>query len=767
MKFPLYPRVIAYSCVLAAICGALTGHAAVAAQAASPASPASAPVAAASAAAAPVSLATLANLSGPLRLAGESASRALSLPVSASETVRSATLHLVATNSVSLLTARSALAVRVNDRTIAQMQLSPHQPELTADIRVPVDLLHPGYNTLAFAVAEHATENCEDPNAPELWTEIDTNASTLQMQTELKPLTPTLADLDDLIDPKQALPRSIAIVPATHARNDLQLGSGALLAEGVALRLRYLAPDLRVQDARPGAGGGAVAGLALAPLSGSDVLLFGTRDALRPYLDPRIASHIDGAFLGIYPKPDDPRRFVLVVSGRDDAQVALAARAFAHRELPLPKRSEMAVGALNEATLARYAAKHVLSGTGAHAFKDLGFTTRTLGPADHADLDLMLPADIYAPEDAEVILDLNFAEGARMRQDSVLNVYLNNRFEQVIALDQQQGAVLRHYRVAIPLRSFQPGPNVLSLRPVLVPLVSDHCALRELRNLLITVFDDSSLKLPPASHFTTLPDLKRFAQSEFPYTVHPDGADLALRVAARDNDTLRAAWSLMAKIAQKQEWPLTSAQVTAGSVAPGRHTLLVGAVGALSQADWEGAPWQPGRIETIAYDPAVDSPGSEPRHEGLLQSLRARFGDAGQPAATSSESMLSADTALSRQLLVMQFRGDARKTVTLLTAANAAELAEGVSRLVEPNYWENLAGDVALMNFDSPGLWAARSGASYAYGELSAYDRLGFELSNHPWLGYAGLAGLLALLAALTVVLLRRYHRKHHAGSKD
>jgi cellulose synthase operon protein B len=761
MKFSLSLRAFACSCVLAAGVGAASAsHAATAASALA----ASGPAAATSAVAAPVQLATLANLSGPLRLTGESASSSLSLPVAAREKVRSVTLHLVATNSVSLLGERSELAVRVNDRTIAQMQLSPHQPELTADIRVPVDLLRTGYNTLTFAVAQHSTENCEDPNSPELWTEIDTNASTLQMLTELKPLAPVLADLNDLIDPKQASPRSIAIVSATHPRTDLQLGSGALLAEGVALRLRYLAPNLRVQDARAGAGGDALPGLALAPLSGSDVLLFGTRDALRPYLAPRIAAQIDGAFLGIYPKPDDPRRFVLVVSGQDDAQVALAARAFAHPELPLPKHSEMAVGALNEATIARYAAKQVLSGTNAHPFKELGFTTRTLGPADQADLNLMLPADIYAPEDAQVVLDLNFTEGARMRQDSVLNIYLNNRFEQVIALDQQQGAVLRHYRVAIPLRSFQPGPNVLSLRPVLVPLVSDHCTLRETRNLQLTIFDDSSLKLPPASHFTTLPDLRRFAQSAFPYTVHPDGADLTLQVAARDNDTLMAAWSLMAKIAQKQAWPLTSAQITSGSAASGKQTLLLGAVGALSHAAWDGAPWEPGRIETIAYNPPADASAGEPGREGLLQSLRASVGGVGH---TASESMLSADTALSRQLLVMQFRGEAGKTVTLLTAANSAELAEGVRRLVEPNYWENLTGDVALMSFDSPDLWTGRSGARYDYGELNTYDRLGFELSSHPWLGYVALSCLLALLAWLTAVLLRRYYRKHHAAPKD
>lgn len=722
-----------------------------------------------------MTLATLGNLSGPVRLVGESSVRSLSLPISAREKVSSVVLHLVATNSVSLLSDRSELAVRVNDRTIAQMQLSSRQPELTADVRVPVDLLRPGYNTLSFAVAQHSTDDCEDPNSPELWSEIDTNASTLQLQTELKPLTPQLADLADLIDPKQQHGRALSIVAATHPANDAQLGTGALLAEGVALRLRYLSPSLHVQDAQAGTGGGVLPGLSFAKLADTDVLLFGTRDALRPYLAADVAARIKGAFLGIYPKPDDPRRFVLVVSGVDDAQVQLAARSFAHPEFAQPHLAEMTINSLDEARIASYAARRTLTGTQPHTFRSLGFTSRTLGGQDRVDLDVTLPADIYAPEDAQATLDLNFTEGAKMRQDSVLNVYLNNRFEQVIALDQQQGAVLRHYRVNIPLRSFRPGANVLSLRPVLVPLMTDRCMLRETRNLLLTVFDDSSITLPPASHYTAMPDLRRFAQSGFPYTVSPDGSGLALQVGASDNHTIAAAWNLMGKLAQNQAWPLTAAQVTAGNPDTGRQTILVGSVSAIAQTAWQGAPWQPGHVMTLAYHAEdADSPAPRARDNprdnfGTLgQLLRAGFGGrSGDTATPPPTSVLNADTPLSRQLLVMQYKGSNGNTVTAFTAANAGELADGVRRLIEPNYWDNLDGDVSQVSFDSPDLWTGRSGARYDLGSLNAYDRVGFEVSRHPWWGYAVLLGLLALLAVLTAMLLRRRHRKHHDGSPD
>lgn len=714
------------------------------------------------ASAAPVSLATLGNLSGALRLAGAAASSSMSVPVSAREQVLAATLHLVVSNSISLITDRSQLAVRVNGRTIAQLQLSSRQPEATADIRIPADLLRPGYNTLTFAVAQHTTENCEDPDSPELWTEIDTSASTLQLQTDLKPLTPTLSDLDDLIDPKAWSARPVAIVSAAHPDGDQALASGGLLAEGIALRLRYLDPALRVVDAPRGAGDGILPGLALASLAGADVLLIGTRDALSGELDPQIAARIQNGFLGIYPKPGDARHFVLVVSGRNDSEVNRAARAFAHHELRLPHRDEMLIGELDESAMPAWSANGTVSGTAPHTFRQLGLTSRTLGPGEHADMQVRLPADIYTPEDARVTLDMNFTEGAKMREDSVLNIFLNGRFEQVIALDQQQGAVMRRYRVTIPLRDFRSGANTLSLRPVLVPLLTDRCALRSTGNLVLTVFDDSTLTLPPASHFTTLPDLKRLADSGFPYTVRPDGAALAVRMASHDNDTIAAAWTLMARLAQTQMAPLTAAQLTFGESAPGRNTILIGAAAALPPPELADAPWSPGhtmRVADGAFAP------EQPAGNWFAQHWDNWFGTPAN-AATASVT-LTGDARLSDQLLVMQYRGKGAGTVTVLTARNTPELLQGVTRLVESNNWTSLDGNVALLSFERAGLWTTQVGGTYETGTLGVWDHLGFALSGHPWLGYAVLILLLAVFAATTAMLLQRHHRNRHRDADE
>lgn len=733
-----------------------------------PAKSASAPAAASAPVPSAVSLATYANLSGPMRIVGAAAARSISVPVSARETVRGATLHLVASNSVSLLGERSQLVVRVNDRAIAQFQLSPRQPELTADIRVPADLLHAGYNNLTFQVAQHSTENCEEPNAPELWTEVDTSASTFAIQTDLNPLTsamPVLSKLDDLIDPKQNAPRAIAIVNAAHPVTDAQLSSGGLLAQGVALRLRYKNGDLRVRDAQAGQGGGMLPGLDLSTLADTDMLLIGKRDTLAQYVDARTLERINGAFLGVYPKPDDPRRFVVIVAGRTDNEVNLAAQVFAHAELPLPSRNEMTANAFAETRMSDTAGRNTLSGTKPYRLRDLGFRSTTLGVGASADVSLTLPADVYAPENAQAMLTLNFAEGAKMRPDSVLNLYLNDRFVQAVALDQQQGAVVNRYRVSVPLRRFQPGANVLSLRAVLVPLVTDRCALRQSGNLQLSIFDDSTIELPPVLHFTNLPDLQRFAESGFPYTRRANGADLAVQLDARDNDTLNAAWSLVGKLAQKQGRPLTNAQITAGVPGVGRQTIVIGAGAELPRAALNGAPWAPGKSMRLAA--GVRPEDESPTPASLWERVTGIFGKPAYAAGNITDTVLDGDMKLSRQLLVMQYRNGANTTTTLLTAATPAELAHGVQQLIAPQKWESLDGDVSLVSFENDSLWTARVGRRYEVGEIGMFDHIGYEVSAHPWLVNGVLAACLAVLAALTALLLRRYHRKHHGESKD
>ncbi|GLS04454.1 cellulose synthase BcsB subunit [Chitiniphilus shinanonensis] len=703
---------------------------------------------------------------GPLRLQGAEGRVEFSLPISARESVQYAQLRLVATNSVSLLAERSQLAVQLNGSTVVQLPLSPRQPEIVADIRLPVALLKPGYNTLSFVAAQHYTMQCEDPAAPELWTEIDTTRSTLRLDTALKPINPTLADLADLLAPTQWSGGALTVVTPGQPQPAL-LAAGGIVAQGAALRLRYQPLTVRHTLAKPAAtrGGGAVPGLDTRGLRG-DAVLLGNATALRPYLAPETAARIKGAFLAIYPMPNDARRFVVVVSGRTDEEVATAASAFAWQSTPFPRQAEMNIGAVRAPELPDYAAGGRIARPGSYRFSDLGFTTRSVEGTrtDALTLNMSLPADTYAPEDAYIELALDFAQGAGMGGNSVVNIFLNGHFQQVVPLDEGRGGLMQRYRVRIPLRDFRPGANTLNFVPRLTPTSAGACANYQTGNLQFTLFDSSLITLPQVFHFTLLPDLQRFALSGFPYTVRSNGEHLAVWLAGHDSDTVSAAWTLMGKLAQRKSMPLTRVRYGYERPADDRHTLLLGVSSQLPKDALKGAPWLPGQRFTQLALSNQAVPVSDPgwwsgTWSWLSGGLRTSL-----DTSKVGPVVIDGDAGLDSQLLAMQYRAPfaGKRTLTVFTSDSASALRDGIARLIEPRYWDNLQGDVSLISPDRTTVSWQQVGARYEYGGIGLRERLGFYFSQHPWLWFAVTVVLLALLAMVVAGLVRLFRVRAH-----
>jgi len=99
----------------------------------------------------------------------------------------------------------------------------------------------------------------------------------------------------------------------------------------------------------------------------------------------------------------------------------------------------------------------------------------------------------------------------------------------------------------------------------------------------------------------------------------------------------------------------------------------------------------------------------------------------------------------------MQFRsrklGDV--TTTIFTAANPLQLQEGMHQLVSANYWNNMAGDVALLTLGKPDLATQRIGPTYDEGHIGKAEYLGYMASKYPWTLYGLMVVVLGLLSLL------------------
>jgi cellulose synthase (UDP-forming) len=721
-------------------------------------------------------LAELIPLPGPLTLRNSSSDYTVFVPLSPRASVAEARLHLEFTNSISLLPDRSQLRVSVNELIIAQLPLRPESPSATAEIAIPTALLEPGYNRLKLSVAQHYTLECEDPSAPELWTQIDTDRSTLAVRAVLRAFAPKLSELDQIFDRKLWGPYSLTIVTPATEPDYTHLHWGSLAAQGVALRLDYKPLELRHRAAQlrqrdePANPTERFPTLEQETLSGRDAILIGTKAELSPFLTPAMLEEITGAYLSIAPLDVDPGRTMLVISGISNHDVTMAARAFTHLSFPMPDSRSMRVSDLQVPTVPAYTARNGVYENGTYSFSQFGLTTTTMKglSSDKATLEVWVSPDLFSAAERDVELNLHLSHGAAFRPDSVLNIFLNGRFENVLHFVQEAGAIYRGYQLKIPLRSFRAGKNTLVFQPEMMPLITGNCQAVNQQNLLVTLFDDSTISLPPAEHFVRLPDLSLFSRTGFPFTVAAHGDDLALQVASKDSATLAAAWMLMARLAQVTGTPLTNTEQSFRAIDEPRHLLLVGPKDALDRSLLIGAPAQFG-AEARAPFPSLLSPQPDNKSRSWWQRLVDRLARLSDPKKASDEQLhvdIAYQAELGRIALAMEHESPLHpgKTITTITASNPSALERGVAALIQPKLWDGLQGDLAVWMPDSESVRAQRAGTNYYHGSVGPITRAQFLFSRSPWTWLCALITLVALLALVTWRLLKRFRRKHHAA---
>lgn len=704
-----------------------------------------------------------------IMLRNASSEYVLFVPVSSRWQVQRASLHLEFTNSIALLPNRSQLIISLNRKRVAQVPLRATSPDGSIDVRLPAELMTEGYNQLKFEVAQHYTEDCEDPTSPELWTQLDTLASRLDIDVGPRVDAFRLSQLSRLFDRRTWGEFPLNIVSPPDTAPEQLLRWGGLVSQAAALRLDYVPLQVQYLPAERGSAASAgqttrrLPGLQQTTLRGRDAVLIGTKTSLAPYIGDANAQRITGGFLGVFPMDDDPQRFVLVVSGTNDDEVTRAATALGFVNFPYADAATMNVAAFSLSGLASHSAPGAVREGGRYRFADLGFDGVTLhgfrqSNLNRARLTFWLPPDFYATEHDDIVLSLHMVYGAGLREDSVFNVFLNDRFESVIPLNDKNGAMFRDYKVRIPARSFRPGNNVISFEPRMTSLVSDHCKLGQSDNMLITLFGDSTLHMPGGSHYAALPDLSLLSRAGFPYTRDPSGKGIAVQVAGNDPATLAAAWTVMGRVAQSVGIPLyeTPWSFTAPSAAA--DVLVIGAQSQLSDDLRRAAPMGLSSEASALYESRLSQDQS--------LSWWQRWWPWAEQTSVVRPAMAEVQQtgSLGRYTALTQFESPqhAGSTVTLLTAIDSQTLAAGANALVRPAVWSNLQGATTVWLGDGSDVQTQKTDRVYHSGSIDPATRLEYYFSNYPLYGSLALVLIIAALALLTWFLLQRFRRRHH-----
>jgi len=688
----------------------------------------------------------------PLILRSATSIYTMFVPLSARMRLKTCSLHLEYTNSLALIPERSILRIVMNDVIVAQYRLDPATPFNAVDVPIPVALMKTGFNRLQFIVTQHYTYKCEDPDSPELYTEIRPDTSYLSATGDLRPIPSRLSFLRWWIDEKLWFPYDFNIcIPGSSQPSDLHLAWGSIITQGVGLAMNYQPFRVYTADAlRPG----------------MDNIVIGTMSELSKFLTATEIGAINGSFIAIKPLPGDASHCMIILSGRTDDEVGQTALAFALVNFPLPDSQYALLDQLVLPETAAYVRNAPLETPGIYGFRQLGFKSSTVRGFNKGgfSLQVYMPGDISKEDRSNMELRLHFTYGAALRKDSVFNVFINKQFQTAIRLADTDGAMHSDHRLYLPMLALQPGRNVLDLTPIMVPLYSDFCELRQEENLQLTLYDDSAFVLPAALRKARLPSLGIFSQTAFPYSAPPDGVETAVFAASRDPETMCATWTLLGKMAQISGALMHRAEMSFKLPRSKKSLIVVGPRDQIPDEVLAKAPVSPLQVGKMRYLVSI-SPKPEKLAasavEEFLQKMRGDSGESNEPQPPSTVNV-NMQSDMVDDTVAVQFESPINigYPVTLITANDSARLLSGVNALQDRRWWDNLVGDLAVWTKEVDSLAVAKVGPDFIYKSSSVVDRVATRVDRYPWLFATSVVVILIILGFVAHIALRSRERR-------
>ena len=666
--------------------------------------------------------------------------REIQLPVPERWEVKRAVVHLRYTVSANLIPDSSTLVVKVRGQPIAQARLNPQAPEVKLGVEIAPRLLEPGYNSLAFAVLQHAAKgNCESPCTPDLWTNINLRDSYVEMEYALKPLPSELSALSThVFDPRLMPAGEVHIVTEDSSASSATLAG--IVASGIARRFDYRRVSFTVSRA-------------LKP--GIDNVLVAKRAYVRKVqgaATPGLAAPLKGGYLKLLPMPGpdggtDATHALLVVSGEDEAATKLAAITFSNISFRFPGTDELRAFSFELPAVTQYSGRETIATDTVYKLKTLNFPTQSwvgLNPGLRS-LSFRLPPDFHIRPNQYAKLLLNFSYGAGLKNDSSFNIQVNGRGVRAVRLDSASGSFIDGYQVDIPTYVFQPGANTIAFAAHL-NAGGQVCDLLQPDGLFLTIYENSTIAFPPMPHFVELPKLELFIHSGFPLTRWPDGHEAYVWLADKDDRTLAAALNIVGLATQRNGFPLFGLGYTYERPKEPGELLVVGAAPLIDREIRAAAPLKLMEDGVTVPYPVVRGWNTETAS-----------------ATSRQQSALGTERGL-----LMQFQSpfQAGRSVVMLTASSAADVLTASRLMLTGEVQSQARGDLVLIEpgTPEPKVSSMEAGARYATGKEGSYSPVESFLYTRPTIYYSAIALVLLVLATSLFFVLRRWRNKRRAA---
>ncbi|NWA26904.1 cellulose biosynthesis cyclic di-GMP-binding regulatory protein BcsB [Pseudomonas gingeri] len=692
-----------------------------------------------------------------MNLQGVEASDSVSFNIRADEVVNSAQLLLHYSYSPALLADLSQINVLVNDEVAASLALPKDgagKPQEQV-VNIPAHLITE-FNRLRLQFIGHYTMQCEDPQNSSLWAKINTSS---QLELNVSPI-PLKDDLSILplpfFDRRDSLPLKLPFVFAKAPDHAALEGAGALSSWLGALAA-YRGASFSSQVGQ-------------LPDKGNAIVLVESKDAVQ--LGSLAIPAPKGPTVTLVTHPGDPHGKLLIVAGRDAAELKLAASAVALGSKALVGNSVLIEHLDTLSPRKPYDAPNWLPSDRPVKLGEL-LDAKQLSVSGYnpgsISIPLRLPPDMFNWREEGVLLDLKYRYTPQQEStNSALLVSLNNSFmksmplpsmkslggaESLLTLLQKDESLPREATVHIPLGSAG-AQSLLQLRFMFDYVKQGECRDIIIDNMRGLIDPDSTLDLSGYNHYIALPNLGVFNDSGFPFTRL---ADLSQSAVVLPDGSGPAEWNayltVLGRFGNSTGYPATAVQVVdaADVQSVSDKDLLVLASG-------DNQPLLKQWSDRLPAGVSGDN-----HHFSLSDlTLRVRQWISTDPAANQRKATLSVSYSgplSSTYLAGFESPLKSGRSVVVIASGKPEGLAEATAAMIGGDgYKDSLQGSLAVVQGTK--ITSLVADEQYYVGELNLFKRVQWLLSqNMHWMLLVTVVGLL-LVASLLFLALRARAKK-------
>lgn len=678
----------------------------------------------------------------PMSLRGVESTDSVNFDVRADSIVTGAHLTLQYTYSPALLADLSQINVMVNDEVAASLPLPKENAGVMQKqvVQIPAHLITE-FNRLSLQFVGHYTMGCEDPQHSSLWAKI---SNTSQLDIQVTPLTlPNDLSLMPLpfFDRRDARILNLPFVFATAPDNTTLEAAGALSSWfGAQASYRGATFSSRFNQI---------------PATGNAVVLLSGPDALQ--VGGLSLPAAKGPTLTVMTNPNDINGKLLVITGRDGAELKRAATALVLGSQAL-SGSSVVIDRLDVAQPRKpYDAPNWLPSDRPVKLGELLaaklFNVSGYNPGD-ITVPLNFPPDLFTwrDEGAPLTIKYRYTPQEKSTNSSFIvsfndaliksqNLPSEDKLDSGVlnALKAGDGNLAREVSVRLPLNSVALQSR-LQLRYMFDYIKQGECGDIIIDNMRGSIDPQSTLDLSGYDHFMAMPNLGVFKDAGFPFTRLADLSQTA--VVLPDNAgtaDLDAYLTVLGRFGQSTGYPATGVVVTqAAQVASAADKDLLVLVSGANQ---------PLLKQWADRLPASDLNGQQSFHLSDLP-MRVRDWFSPDPEANQRKARLAmAFSGGERSTYLTGFESPLKsgRSVVVIASAQPEGLAEATNALIGgEDYTQSIQGSLVVVRGKT--IEPLVADQQYYVGELGPFKYMQWLLSRH--------VGWTLVLTGLGIVLL-------------